>query len=400
MAQIIKLRAWQQKAIQFFLENKGQVIWSVPTGSGKTYAAIQVIKNLLEKEPNLKILIIVPTNVILDMWQGELMKNDFMFNKIGIYNSNCKEYSKITLTTTSSAGKINIKIFDFLIIDEVHQAGTDRLLKILEHPFKYKLGMSATTEREDFKHWSIYRIFDYKIFEYSIKEALDDGILNKFEFYDVVLELTPEERAKYDEISISIGMMMKTIGSFHSFLALPNSDPRKQKLAGLINQRKVLVWNNKQKLEVVAKLVKEYYKSDSKIIIFSEYNVTTNSLYYYLGSEGIKSGVFHSSIKQEEREETLKRFELGNLNVILATKVLDQGINIPAIDIGIILAGEKTTRQAIQRLGRCLRKKEKNSKLFQLYIRDTFEADAAKDRSDFYKPLAETYEEIFIDDGV
>ena len=394
----MELRKWQVEAEDYFFKHDKNVIFSVPTGAGKTYFAIYILKKLLEQDPNIRTLIVSPTNVILDMWNKELAKYGFLWNKVGIYNGSCKEYCRITLTTTASIRKLNFKIFDLLIADEIHTCGTDSLLKIIQNPFKYKIGLSATPDREDFKHWKIFQAFNFNVYKYNIKQALDDNVLNKFEFYDIILELEEDDRLKYDELSIAIATLMRSVGSFETFLALPNSDPRKAKLMGLISQRKEIVWANKKKLEITAKLCKEFSEGKNKIIVFSQFNKVTNSLYYYLSGEGMKSAVFHSGIKQEERKKALEDFQSNKFNILLSTIVLDQGLNLPAIDVGIILAGNSTERQTIQRLGRCLRKKDKNSMLFQLYMKDTFEEEVAKTRSDFYKPLAVKYDKIYIND--
>jgi len=392
----MELRKWQKESIDFFYEKNKNAVFSVPTGAGKTFVAIEILKRLLKEEPDLRTLIVVPKNIILEMWSKELREHGFHWNKVGIYNGDCKEYSRITITTNASSLKLNYKMFDFIIADELHNMGTERMLKLISHNFKYKLGLSATPERTDYSHWKIYKTFDFNVYEYSIKDALEDDVLNKFEFYDIVLDLPDKQREKYDELSMNIGTIMKTIGSFSKFMALPNSDKRKLMLLKLMNARKEMIWNYKEKLRIVSALCKEYAET-SKILVFSQYNKTTNNLYYYLGSEGVKSASIHSSLSNDERCKSLKDFSEDKVNVLLATKVLDEGYNLPRIDVGIILAGERTARQTIQRLGRVLRKKKKSSKLFQIYVSDTFESNVAEERSNFFKELSEKYEKIEVD---
>jgi superfamily II DNA or RNA helicase len=392
----MELRKWQKESIEFFNEKNKNAVFSVPTGAGKTFVAIEILKRLTKEMPNIRTLIIVPKNVILEMWCKELREHGFHWNKVGIYNRDCKEYSRITITTNASALKLNYKMFDFIIADELHNMGTDRMLKLIRHKFKYKLGLSATPERSDYNHWKIYEAFDFNVYEYSIKDALEDNILNKFEFYDIVLDLPEKKREEYDELSMTIGTIMKTIGSFSKFMALSNTDKRKLTLLKLMNARKEMIWNYQEKLRIVSALCKEY-SSNSKILVFSQYNKTTNNLYYYLGSEGVKAALVHSSLSDKERAKALKDFKEDRINVMLATKVLDEGYNLPKIDVGIILAGERTARQTIQRLGRVLRKKEINSKLFQIYVSDTFESEVAEERSKFFKELSESYEKIEVD---
>jgi RNA polymerase primary sigma factor len=287
---------------------------------------------------------------------------------------------------------VNYKIFDLVIADEVHKMGTTRLIKVLNHKFKYKIGLSATPDRSDFKHWEIYKCFNYNIFEYEIGQAIEDKVLNTYNLYDISVAMDENCKMQYEELSIAMGNIMRSIGGWHAFKTLPASDKRKLALMGVLDKRKKLIWNYKPKLDLVVKLCKA--NPDRKIIIFSQFNSVTNALFYYLGAEKIKAGVFHSGIHEKQRRHTLMRFRMGLLNVLLATKVLDEGLDIKGIDMGIILAGERTERQTIQRLGRVLRKKDKESLLFQLFVKDTFEEEVALEKSVFLKQFASVYERI------
>jgi superfamily II DNA or RNA helicase len=392
------LREWQKNAEDFLIEKNYKGIFVIPTGAGKTYFAIHMIKRFLIDNPNTRILIIVPTNVLISQWQEELRLNNLWLNKVSIYNGLCKEYSQIVLTTNASANKINYKIFDFLIFDEIHKAGTDNMLKILSSDnFKHKIGLTATPDREDSKHWEIFRQFDYNIFNYDIKQAIIDKVLNRFELINIEIEMDTETASKYRELTNSISIKLKEIGSYFMFMRLPNTDLRKQKLMGLINERKKLIWAYPKKLEIVCNLIHNF-KSD-RVLIFSQFNYFTNLLYYYLGSEGIKTGLLHSKINKKEREDNIEKFKSGELNVLLTTKVVDEGFNVPAANVGIITASEKIPRQMIQRLGRILRIKDDNtpSKLIQLYVKDTMEEEQAKTRTDFYKEIALSIEEVKVD---
>jgi len=395
MGSDIQLREWQANATEYFFENNRKVIFNVPTGAGKTYVAIHILNKLMEEDPSLRTLIIAPKNVIIEKtWVPELRVAGYHMNQVGIYNGDFKEYSRITVTTNASIHRINKKIFDFVIADEVHNMGTKKLLEVLNFNFKYKLGLSATVERSDYAHWKIFQAFEFKIFNYSMKKALSDQVLNKFNFYDVIIDFNVDERKHYEEISMAMGSLMKAVGGYHNFMAMAGNHPNKLALMKLINQRKKMVWSHRSKLEVVANICKRFYTKGSKIIIFSQYNATTNALYFYLSSEKMKPVMVHSSLPDKERSEALREFKLGKTNIMLATKVLDEGYNLPKIDVGIILAGDSTKKQTVQRLGRVLRKKTKNSNLFQVYVRNTFESDVSEKRSEFFQELCEEYGKI------
>ena len=58
----------------------------------------------------------------------------------------------------------------------------------------------------------------------------------------------------------------------------------------------------------------------------------------------------------EDRVKYLEMFEEGLYGVIVSIKVLDEGLNIPAVKNAIILASTGNPKQFIQRRGRVLRK--------------------------------------------
>ena len=90
----------------------------------------------------------------------------------------------------------------------------------------------------------------------------------------------------------------------------------------------------------------------------------------------IQSGIYHSKIKKKERDKMLDAFASGKLNVLLTVKALDEGVNVVGANIAIILSGNSTKRQIIQRVGRVLRKKEgKVAKLYYVYAIDTKDKD-------------------------
>jgi len=153
----LELRDWQRKAKKFFFEKDNNCIFEVSTGAGKTFCAIDILNEVLHKNPKIRVLIVVPKNVILETgWYKELTDFGIQIQKIGIYYGKIKEYAQITLTNQQNLKNIPIDLFDFLILDEVHNLGTKKMLKIVSEPKKYKLGLTATLKRMDNKHYKIY----------------------------------------------------------------------------------------------------------------------------------------------------------------------------------------------------------------------------------------------------
>lgn len=389
----IKLRTWQIKAKKYYKkECNGKAIFESSTGSGKTFFAINLLDDLLKENPEYKTLIVVPKNVILETgWYKELTDYGFNIQDIGVYYGFTKEYGKVTITNIQNFHKIALQIFDVLILDEIHNMATKRLLELVKTPFKHKIGLTATLKRQDNKHVELLKIFDYNVYKYNAKQALNDEVLNPFDFYNISIDMDAQTKILYDDYTQTINKLIIQNGSYSSLMK--TQSPAKFKLLSIMNDRKKLVNNYEEKSVVVNEIINN--NKNKKIIIFNQFNEQTNKLYWQLLESGNTCRVVHSSISKEQREQNLIDFKNDKYNVLLTSKVLDEGYNLPKLDLAIIMAGDSSDRQTIQRMGRVLRKKENSqSQLFQLYCKDTIEESSAVERSKKFKSLSSTYKDI------
>jgi superfamily II DNA or RNA helicase len=255
------------------------------------------------------------------------------------------------------------------------------------------IGLTATLKRTDGQHWKIAEMFDCRLFEYTAKEALTDNILSPFEATEIMIKLDSFTRDQYDKLTQEINMLMAQAGGYINMM---KGNFKNVALAKMM-ERKQLVNNYPKKPSIIAKICQKHISE--KMIVFNEYNEQTSKMYWELLDCGVRSCVFHSNIPQKIREQHLMDFRNGKYNVILASKVLDEGWNLPKLSCAIISAGNSTNRQTIQRLGRILRRqKDKLAKLYILTVADTIEDKYAEEKRKFLKLIAEKYTTIIEDD--
>ena len=390
----LELYDWQRRAINYFFLHNFKAVFEVTTGAGKTFCTIEIIKRLLKEHPEMQILIVVPKNVILEKtWFKELYDAGFNLKDIGVYYGAIKEYAKITITNMQNIHKVALEIFDFCIWDEVHNYGTKRLLKYLAYPFKYRLGLSATVSRMDNAHYDILEKFDYNIFKYSPNQALQEGVLNPFDFINIGVRLDDETADKYNTLTQEINLIFQIGGGFTKIMHSKN--PIKFRMLSKLNERKQLINNYPRKFDIV-KMICLKHRND-KILIFNQFNDQTNKCYWHLLDVGVKSRIVHSGIANDERDKNLTDFKNDKFNVLLTSKVLDEGYNLPKIDTAVIMAGDSTAKQTIQRMGRVLRKKEKESTLYQIYCKNTVEEEYAIQRATLFKQLCNRFRDSLYD---
>ena len=270
----ITLHNWQKEAINFFWDNNGKAVFEVTTGGGKTYCTIEILKQMLKLHPNYYVLIVVPKNVILEKgWFPELYENGFSMAQVGVYYSLAKEIKQITITNMHNIDKLDMKLFDFVIWDEVHNYCTKRLLKYIEYPHKYKLGLSATIERMDSRHWKMLKAFDYNKYIYSPKKALQENVLNRFIFKNIEIIMDEDTYNKYLELTQDMGVLIKVGGSYSRIIQGKAGEELKLKLLKIMNERKQLVLNYPLKMEVLKIICKQH--ENEKTLVFNEYNKVT-----------------------------------------------------------------------------------------------------------------------------
>jgi superfamily II DNA or RNA helicase len=82
----------------------------------------------------------------------------------------------------------------------------------------------------------------------------------------------------------------------------------------------------------------------------------------------------------EERRTILERFRSGQYSKLVSGRVLNEGVDVPDCRVAIIVSGNSTKREYIQRLGRVLRPKAGQALLYELVTSSTTEEEMAKRR--------------------
>lgn len=374
---MIKLREYQYMAIKRWLRagKKGSIV--LPTGSGKTIIAIKIIQII-----NSSSLIIVPTIDLMNQWFTNLKKHfDIPIGRLGGGEDDIKG---ITITTYDSAYLKSHYLgnkFSLLIFDELHHLAAPGFRSIGEQFVSpYRLGITATFVREDNLHTELPRLVGGIVYQSSINELTDEKYLAKFTIEKRFVKMHSDERKTYDEnIKIYNNFLQKTGLRYNGQMTFnrlimmsgKNQEARTALLAR--NKAMSIALNSKSKIEELELILKE--NNRLKILIFTQHN----KLVYAISSRFLIPFITHKS-SQIEREQVLQFFKEGKYNVIVTSKVLDEGVDVPEAELGVIVSGTGSRREFIQRLGRLLRPKsqtEKKAKLIEIVSADTNETNTS-----------------------
>jgi len=278
----VELYRWQKEGKELWWENGGKGIVKVVTGAGKTIFALSLISDLFNsdayKEGGLKVIIIVPTTVLLDQWLIEITdKLHVPRENIGIFYGKKKENMKdknILIYVINSARRNLRRHYEFfkqddlfLIADECHRYGSKENSKIFEIPFSYSLGISATPERYGdygFEEKLVPNLGSV-IYTYTYHDALKDGIIPPYKIIRLIVRLTPSEEFTYDEFTEKISKFTRVLitkypelkrSSHFNFVKYlsklyeKTGDETITRYTALLNQRKSVVHLSKSKLYV------------------------------------------------------------------------------------------------------------------------------------------------------
>jgi len=377
----------QKQAVDNWIENNRRGIFKMATGSGKTWAALVAIKQILTTDD--RVVLLTPTKPLLEQWSEEIKEvfknpkirkcsSDYKWkNKLGTFISSPTKKKKFILSTMNSAIKrdfyklLNNNVENknlVVLIDEVHNIGSEERRKFLKRvkADKGRLGLSATPKRynDPIGNEEILNYFGKIVKNYSIEQALGN-VLCPYEYYIEFVTLEEEKLQEYEELTNEINKKFQQIRSKHPSKKINEIFYRNkgesllESFSLLCIERARLLKKSKNKLNNLEKLI----KNSDKTLIYCEDEDQLEEVAEICFRMNISTSKYTSNSIQDYKsgKKVLNRFENGETNILLAIRCLDEGLDIPSIRRAILISNTHNPRQWIQRRGRILRK-SKNKK--------------------------------------
>lgn len=367
----------QKLGLKKWILNKCRGVCEYCTGFGKTRVALEAIKLILNKYPQYKVLVIVPTKTLKKQWISHLDSWGFSLN------------ADVVVINTAAKKKYHC---DLLIIDEIHKAGSDEFINVFNNvTYSLILGLTATLERLDERHLLLQKIAPV-IDTITVEEALINGWTSTFVEYMVLIDVPDIAEYKhlhkqfisyFDFFNYDFNLAMSMIGKQGLINRINLRDSRctpktseadKKKMLVDINiaaigfmrvlqARKKFINNHYKKIEIAHKILKA--REGQKIITFSN-NKQMASI--------ISDNVYTSDLSEKEGNELINKFHNNEITVLSSCDKLNEGFDSPNVSVGIILGLDSSKVKAVQRLGRIIRKEEnKKSEMFNIVIKGTVE---------------------------
>jgi superfamily II DNA or RNA helicase len=380
----IEPRDYQQAALDAWRTHDRQGTVILPTGSGKTFLGLQAIA-----DAGVSALVVTPTIDLMNQWHATLTNafGDQLPEEVGVLGGGSHEITSLTVTTYDSAYRYIDEYgdrFGLLITDETHHLAAETYLQIPEMTIApYRLGLTATYERADGRE----ELLEDRMGPVVYEEAVDDlagEFLSEYETIQMSVELTSEERSEYDEeyaiyrdyVDNHDFDLWKEQG-YAEFLKRTSYDPQGRRALIAKQRAERIARTATKKLDTLDNLLKRHH--DDRVIVFT----ANNDFAYDISREFILPCITHQT-DTDERTEILERFRSGKYSMLATSQVLDEGIDVPAANVGIILSGSASKRQYAQRLGRILRPTDDRqpARLYEIITTDTMETYVSQRRRD------------------
>ena len=401
-------REYQQTAFENWKNNGQKGLFAMATGTGKTITSLNCLLEIYKRKGYYKAIILVPTITLVNQWEQECRK--FQFSNITkVYSRNLTwrdeverisfnekyrtdrepEVSYIIISTYASYSREKVfKVlngFDkrrlLMIADECHNMGSGSLVKRLkEIPYLRRIGLSATPKRQfdDEGNEKLNDFFGSKekyTYEYSMEEAIKNGVLCKYMYYPHVVNLTQEEMDAYVELSERIAKYFNYDKEVFEHID--------EKLKMMLLARKRLVHKAARKLDIFRSIIQKRFEEKGNLKYSLIYVPEGNKPDYVGGGDDFDVSEDigddndmehlidqytqvvteiddHVTVRkfvsgQKDRDKILYDFAEGKLHVLTSMKCLDEGVDVPRSELAIFCASTGNPRQFIQRRGRVLR---------------------------------------------
>lgn len=388
-------------------------VLELATGAGKTITAIYGATKIFEAAKRLFLVIAVPYQNLADQWVGVL--EAFNINPIRCYVSTASWQGKLT----ESISRFNTGAQDFCcavvvnatltspafqsclskipgqammwIGDECHHHGGEKISDSLPQGAKIRLGLSATPSHymNDKANANIQRYYGSTVYKYSLKQALDDGVLTPYKYFVVPVELTDEEAEQYLELSTEISQAFAIAKNGSADDGSPN-------LKRLLMARARILSSAQNKLIALEALLSKgapdpltlFYCGDGQVEdpISGEEDRQIELVSELLYKLGWKTARFTSKEPRKVREELLGHFKFKLIDGLVAIRCLDEGIDVPACKRAYLLASSRNPRQQVQRRGRILRRAE-GKEMAEIYDFLVMLPPGAIENSDYERAL-------------
>ena len=372
------LRDYQKEAIRAWWAEDGRGIWEMATGTGKTLTALAAAAALWKVQrgnSSLLVIVSVPYKHLAEQWASSIRmfgaepilayesaqlwseQMDAVIPAMAVSKDKVKVVVAVNRTFCSPAFQDRLRLMPcllMLISDEAHTTGARDMREKLPQSARFRLGLSATPDRHLDPNGTeaIRDYFGNSVYTLDLKAAIAKGALVPYQYHPIVVQLTDEEHDEYVELTQRIVRLLGTSDNLD-----PDDIPAALEL--LLFKRARLLGSASNKVAALADAIDPFREEHYSLVYCADRVGDYPQLDQVLDLLGrrmnMRVNTFTSEEDLNQRRSLLSRFSSEDLQVLVAIRCLDEGVDIPATRRAFILASSQNPRQFIQRRGRVLR---------------------------------------------
>jgi len=358
----LRLRDYQRNWVDRFLESGSGVLVG-PPGSGKTVAALGIMAAVGGET-----LVLAPSRELVSQWREEILgKTSLREEQVGEYHGGTKQIRPVTIATYRTAGMdrhralFEERRWGLVVYDEVHHVPSPVYSRTANLQTRHRLGLSATPIREDDAEEDIFTLIGPPI-------GTDWGAL-----FDAGYVAEPEVEIRY--------------------VPWGSTDARNAYVAARGHERRQAAASNPAKVEEISHIVGEH--PGAKTLIFIEYLDQGELIAEALGVPFVSGETPHA-----RRRRLFEEFRTGPRDVLVVSRIGDEGLDLPEAEIAIAASGlGGSRRQGAQRAGRIMRPVGR-ARMFVLATRGTDEEEFARRRTRHLSEKGVRVREVAPEDAV
>jgi superfamily II DNA or RNA helicase len=339
-----------------------------PTGSGKSVAASYYIKQF----PGRRVLVTVPSINLLHNIKRPL--EETLDEEVGMIGDGKKEWRRVTVGIINSLSRYCQKDFreelaqqEVMVIDEAHMGACASMQKISAAcpNTAYRLGLSATAYRTSGDDIVLEGVIGPKTLVIPQDVMVKLNVIHAPKSFFI---RQPHRKLVYSGASRIKDSHGVTIVTYPN---LPNNKPEPDEvyLEEIVRNPE----RNRTAVEMLKIFLESEHRGGNALIIIHliEHG---ELLVAEAKRQGLEVPFIDGSVKGKDRMEVLDKFRSGELDALIASSILNEGEDLPRLELLINCAGRANKRITTQRNGRSLRIDKSGNKK-QALIVDFFDEE-------------------------
>lgn len=374
-AHVLDLMTWQHEAAAAWYAHGCHGIIEAVTGTGKTHVGLEAVAHAAARGERSTVL--VPSVDLQDQWTARFATflPDLTVAWLGGRSAGDPGSADVTIAVVNSATKTDLSAvprMSLVVADEVHRYGAEGFQVALRDGYDRRLGLTATLERTDDAIGAVlHPYFGGTRLVVGFDRAIREKVVAPFRLVMAPVTMNDDEQAEYDDLSQKISTSIRALRSqgalgngggglllqIGRLCGAPGrvGHAARTATAAMRDRRRMLALLS-GKLDAIEEL-SEVVAASQGAVLFTQSKEVAEEAAIRLREWGVAASALHSGMSAGERGEALRGLTSGTLQALAAPKLLDEGIDLPSVDLGIVMTASRSRRQMVQRLGRVIRRK-------------------------------------------